>query len=201
MVSRPILQIVRRPGIIELGWGHPDPALLPVQALRLASAAALDQFGADALQYGHAAGPGPLLEWLAERIGRQEGRRPGPDEIMTTGGISLGLDALLTALTAAGDTVLVESPTYHLALRILRDHALNLVPVPADDDGLRVDALTSILAHQRNSGQPARALYLVLTFNNPTGRSLSDGRRRALVALAATEDLLIIEMTSIASWP
>jgi len=189
----PVLQIFERPGIIELTWGHPDLALLPVEAMRRAGLAALDRYGPEAMQYGHPAGPGPLLEWLAERIGRQEGRAPALDEIMTTGGISLGLDQLLTCLTAAGDSVLVESPTYHLAVRIMRDHRLNLVPVPADTDGLRVDLLAQTLDRLQAAGTPARALYLVPTFNNPTGRSLAADRRRALVDLAAAHDLVIIE--------
>jgi DNA-binding transcriptional MocR family regulator len=192
-MTTPISQIVRRPGIIELGWGHPDPVLLPVAALRRASAAAMDQFGAETLEYGHPAGPGPLLNWLTERIGQNEGRRPEPDEIMTTGGISQGLDQLLSCLTVPGDTLLVESPTYHLAIRIMRDHALNLVPVPTDDDGLLVDELAATLKRLKAERGQVRALYLVPTFNNPTGHSLSDARREALVTLAAAEELLIIE--------
>ena len=192
-MTAPVLQLFERPGIIELTWGHPDLALLPVGALRRAGMAALDQYGAEALQYGHPAGPGPLLEWLAERIGRQEGRGPALDEIMTTGGISLGLDQLLTSLVVPGDTVLVESPTYHLAVNILRDHHLNLLPVPSDDEGLNVEALRDMLTHRARSGARPKALYLVPTFNNPTGRSLAPERRRALVALAAAENLLIIE--------
>ena len=189
----PILQIFERPGIIELSWGHPDLALLPVAAVGRASVAALDQYGPQAIQYGHPAGPGPLLEWLAERIGRHEGRAPAIDEIMTTGGISLGLDSLLSCIAVPGDSVLVESPTYHLAVRIMRDHRLNLVPVPGDQDGLSVDALVPILSQLKADGHPARALYLVPTFNNPTGRSLAPGRRQALVDLAAAEGLLIVE--------
>ena len=193
MTSAPILQLNIRPDILELTWGHPDPSLLPVAALRRAGVAALDQYGPDAMQYGHPAGPGPLLEWLAKRIGRQEGRAPALDEIMTTGGISLGLDQLLTRLAVPGDTILVESPTYHLAVRILRDHHLNLVPVPSDADGLRIDALEQLLARLRAEGTRPRALYLVPTYNNPTGRSLADDRRLALVTLAEAEGLLIIE--------
>ena len=193
MSTAPVLQLNIRPGIIDLTWGHPDPALLPVAALRRAGVAALDQYGADAMQYGHPAGPGPLLEWLAERIGRQEGRAPALDEIMTTGGISLGLDQLLSRLAAPGDTILVESPTYHLAVRILRDHHLTLVPVPSDEHGLRLDGLTGVLARLKAEGTRPRALYLVPTFNNPTGCSLAHDRRLALVKLAEAEGLLIIE--------
>jgi len=107
----PIGQRVDQPGIIDLGWGHPDPALLPVGEVRRAFDAALSRFGARALEYGQVAGPGPLLEWLIDRIERDEGRRPSPDEILITSGISGGLDLVLSALTRPTDTVLVESPT------------------------------------------------------------------------------------------
>jgi 2-aminoadipate transaminase len=191
-VSTPLLQIFERPGIIELTWGHPDPTLPPVAAMRRARAAALDRYCSDALPCGHPAGPDPLLAWLAERIGRQQGRAPALDEIMTAAGISLGLDQLLTCIAVGGDTALVQSPTDHLPVRIMRDHRLNLVPVPSDQDGLRLDALEQAVSQLRATGVQARALYLVPTFNNPTGRSLAEERRRALVELAAAEGLLII---------
>lgn len=189
----PILEHTQTPGVIDLAWGHPDPAILPVAALRRAAADALDRYGADALQYGYPAGAGPLLDWLIDRIGQSEGRAPTPDEILIVPGASAGLDQALTFLTAPGDVILVESPTYHLALRILRDRGLELVPVPADDEGLQVDALAGCLGALRRAGRSARALYLVPTFSNPTGASMSPGRRAALVALAAAENLVILE--------
>lgn len=189
----PTTQLSFRPGILDLGWGQPDPALLPASLLQRAAHSALAQHGADALSYGAPAGPGRLRVWLAEHLGTQDARAPEVGELMLTGGNSIALDQVLTLLTAPGDTVLVESPTYHLAVRILRDHPLRLVPVPADSAGLNVDALAETVARLRQAGQPARALYLVPTFNNPTGASLSPERRAALVRLAEAEGLLVIE--------
>ncbi|MDQ3248599.1 MAG: PLP-dependent aminotransferase family protein [Chloroflexota bacterium] len=193
MTTQPTIQLSLRPNTIDLAWGHPAADLLPVAALQRAGVAALQRFGTDALAYGHPAGPGPLLDWLRARIGRQEGRTPAADEIMITGGNSHGLDQLLTLCTQPGDTVLVESPTYHLAVRILRDHPVNLVAVPADKDGLQVDALAQTVADLRRNGGRARLLYTVPTFHNPTGVSLSELRRRALIELASSEGLLIVE--------
>ena len=182
--AQPTLQIALTPGTIDLAWGHPATDRLPVAAMQRASVAALQRFGTDALTYGYPAGPGPLLEWLRQRIGKNEGRAPAPDEIMITGGNSLGLDQLLTLWTEPGDIMLVESPTYHLAVRIMRDHPLHLLPVPADGEGLQVDALAETLATLRREGKRARLLYTVPTFHNPTGVSLSAARRQALIALA-----------------
>jgi DNA-binding transcriptional MocR family regulator len=193
MLELPTIQLIRRPGIFELGWGHPNPALLPVAGLREAAVEALDRWGAEMLNYGADQGAGPLLAWLAERIERTEGRMPAPSEIMITGGVSQALDQICTLCTRPGDIALVESPTYHLAIRILRDHPLELVPVPANGLGLRVDALAAAIADLKRSGRRPRLLYTVPTFHNPTGASLAAERRKALVELAAAEGLLIVE--------
>jgi 2-aminoadipate transaminase len=193
MLDLPTIQLVRRPGIIELGWGHPNAALLPVAGMRQAAADALDRWGADALNYGADQGAGPLLDWLSNRIARTEGRAPSPEEIMITGGVSQALDQICTLCTQPGDIALVESPTYHLAIRILRDHPLELVSVPADEHGLRIDALEQIMAGLRRAGRRARLLYCVPTFHNPTGASLQAERRAGLVTLAAAEQLLVVE--------
>jgi DNA-binding transcriptional MocR family regulator len=162
-----ILQFVARPGILDLGWGHPHPDLLPVAEWRDATEAALDSFGWQALTYGYAAGPGPLVEWLAAR------NRADPGGVFVTAGASHALSLLCQLLTTPGDTVLVDTPTYHLALRIFRDHGLRLVPV-----GSSVDA---------------KFLYTVPTFGNPTGRSLADGDRHSLVLAAKRAGVPIIE--------
>lgn len=191
--SLPVTQFIHRPGVIDLGWGHPDGALLPVEDLREAAQRALERAGARALAYGTDRGPGPLLAWICERAARAEGRAPRPDEIVLTGGASHALDLLCALWTRPGDVALVEAPVYHLGMQILRDHALELVAVPSDAHGLRIDALAAALEDLRRSGRRARLLYTIPTFNNPTGVCLSAERRAALVELAVAEDLLIVE--------
>ncbi|MEA3339364.1 MAG: PLP-dependent aminotransferase family protein [Chloroflexota bacterium] len=191
--SLPDIQLFLRPGIIELRWGHPDLALLPVDGLSQAAQIALEQYGPLALSYGAEQGPGRLIEQLCARLGRLEGAAPPPEQMMITGGVSQGLDMLCTVLTQPGDVALVESPVYHLALRILRDHRLELMPIPSDDQGLRVDALEEALATLQRQGRQARLLYTVPTFNNPTGISLKIERRRTLATLAERFGLVVLE--------
>jgi DNA-binding transcriptional MocR family regulator len=166
----PILQFVARPGILDLGWGHPRPELLPVAEWRAATAAMLDTVGWPALTYGYAAGPGPLVEWLAARNGTD------PAGIFVTAGASQALTLLCQLLTEPGDTVLVDTPTYHLALRIFRDHGLRLA-TPRDLSGAGV----------------AKFLYTVPTFGNPTGRSLSADARISLVRAAQRSGVPVVE--------
>jgi len=189
----PLVQFVERPGIIDLGWGHPDPALLPVEQLRLAADRVLAQYGADALNYGHAAGPGPFREWVAERLAAIDARGPEPASIVASAGNSQALDQVVSLLASPGDIVLVEDPTYHLAVRILRDHPVELVPIPADERGLDTDVLGDTLDSLRRAGRRVRLLYTVPTFHNPTGVSLAPERRHALVRLASRDGFTIIE--------
>jgi 2-aminoadipate transaminase len=189
----PNIQLFLRPGIVEFRWGHPDFGLLPVAGLSRAARVALAQDGSRALAYGAEQGPGCLIEPLCARLGRLEGSAPPPEQMMITGGTSQALDLLCTLLTRPGDVALVESPTYFLALRIMRDHGLELVPVPADEWGLRVEALEEALAALQRQGRSARFLYLVPTFNNPTGATLPPERREPLVALAQRAGLLLLE--------
>ncbi len=189
----PLVQFVHRPGIIDLGWGHPDPALLPVESLQLAAARVLDRYGPDALNYGYAAGPGPFLEWVCERLAAVDARAPDPRAVVATAGSSHGLDQVASLLTQPGDVVLAENPTYHLAVRILRDHPLDLVTVPADEQGLNTNALTDTLESLRRGGRRPRLLYTVPTFHNPTGVSMAPERRRALVDLAMAAGFTIVE--------
>lgn len=179
--------------IIDFGVGQPDPALLPAADLQRAASRVFERYGPDALGYGAPAGPPPTIAFIRARLAQTDARVPASDEIVTTAGNSHGLELVMTMLARPGDAVLVESPTYHLALRIIRDHPVEVVGVASDDDGVRVDGVEAAVADLRRRGVAVRLLYTVPTFNNPSGRSLSSARRRALVDLAASEGLTIVE--------
>ena len=192
-MALPIVQIIHRDGIIDLGWGHPDPTLLAPADVATAAAATIARHGSAALAYSWERGPGPLAEFLCDHLGRIDGRAPHPDELLITGGNSAGLDLTLTLLTRPGDVVLVENPTYHLAVRIMRDHPLTLVPVPADAGGLIPEAVAETAARLAAAGTPARLLYTVPTYHNPTGATASVERRRTLAVIAERHSFTIVE--------
>lgn len=193
MHTLPDTQFRTLPGVVDLSWGHPDPALLPAEALSAAAARTLAERGALALTYGSAQGPGMLLDQIRGRIARGEGWAPAVDQLMVTGGISQALDMLCAQLSRPGDVVLVEAPTYHLALRVFRDRGLRIVAVPGDADGLQIDAAEEALLRLRAAGERVAFLYVVASFGNPTGAVLSLERRAALVALAARQGLPVLE--------
>jgi DNA-binding transcriptional MocR family regulator len=189
----PVTQYVDRAGLIDLGWGHPAAWALPTEEWGGAVRAALARFGSAALTYGNPTGPGPLVEWLADRLGRIDGRRPGPEEVFVSAGASHALDLACAVLTRPGDVVLVDSPTYHLALRVIADHGVELVGAPADEDGIDPDRTAALLRRVQAGGRRAPMLYLVPTFANPTGDCLPDRRRAALVEVAARSGTVLVE--------
>ena len=193
-MERPSLtQFRRTPGVIDLAWGHPDPSLLPVEQLRAAAARALERYGSDALEYGHPAGPPPLIEFICDRLRLTDARAPAPAEVLITSGASQGIDLAASHLLRPGDTALVDVPTYHLAMGILRDHPVNLVAVPTDRDGILLDQLAATVDDLRRRGERPRLLYTIATFRNPTGSTLPPDRRAALLAFAAAAELVVVE--------
>jgi 2-aminoadipate transaminase len=179
--------------VIDLGWGHPPEWALPTEAWTAAVEAALTRFGWRALTYGHGPGPAPLVDWLADRLGQIDARSPRPDELFVSAGASHALDLLCAALTRPGDVVVVDSPTYHLALRIIADHGVEVVGAPADAEGIDPDGTAGLLHRLRAAGRRVPLLYLVPTFANPTGGCLPAERRAALVEVAHRAATVIVE--------
>jgi DNA-binding transcriptional MocR family regulator len=193
MVTPSLTQFTITPGVIDLSWGMPDPTLLPVEQLRAAANRVFDTHGPAALAYGNPQGPPPLIEFITRRLAQTDARTATPAEVLVTSGASQGLDLAADLILEPGDTALVDVPTYHLALHILRDHPINLVQVASDADGILLDELDRVVTELRTKNERPRLLYTIPTFRNPTGSSLPADRRQALVAFAAANDLVIVE--------
>jgi DNA-binding transcriptional MocR family regulator len=112
---------------------------------------------------------------------------------MITAGISQGLEMTITLLTSPGDAVLVPVPTYHLALRILAEHPVRVVPVASDDDGPLPGAVSEAAGRLRADGIRPRLLYTVPTSGNPTGITLPSQRRQDLLAATGAARITIVE--------
>lgn len=190
--SLPSLLISIPEGVIDLGWGHPSPRLHPTDMLRRAAEIALADGVPIPLQYGATQGYGPLLHSLAEFLSAQESYTTpvSPSELFLTAGASQAIDHATTLFTRTGDTVFVEEPTYYLIQSIFEDHGLNIVGVPTDANGLRMDALESML-ESRDVPRPSM-LYIIPTYQNPGGSVLPDGRRRKLAELAQQHNFVVL---------
>ena len=175
------------PGFIDLGLGDPQFSLLPVELMRRAAEERLGQNDSEFLQYGAKQGDGNFRQALAEFLSRSYGFPAGPDSLFITSGASMGLHLICTLFTRPGDTIFVEEPTYFFALQIFADHTLKLVPIRTDENGLRIDSLEEELATSR-----PKFLYIIPTFQNPTGHSLSQERRERLVTLSRQHNFLLV---------
>lgn len=176
-------------GPIDLGWGHPDPTLLPTAQIAAATDSLLSRRGWHALAYGIAAGALSLREPLSAHLSATDSLTH-PDQIVITGGSSGALDLLLTVMARPGDVVFVEQPTYFLALRMFADHAVEVVGIETDTDGAVPDDLDRRAAEL---GERRGLLYLVSVHANPTGRCLSADRAAALLEVAARHRLTVID--------
>jgi 2-aminoadipate transaminase len=180
-------------GALPFIYGHVNPDLFPIEQIQAAAQQALEQYGHLALNYGPERGCPLLLDYLREKMARDQGLQLGAENLMLTNGVSDGLDTVCRLYTQPGDTVLVEAPSYHEALDIIRDYPVRLVAVPLDEQGLNVEVLAERLPALKAQGHPPRLLYTIPTFQNPSGVTLSAARRTALLGLAKKHAFMIVE--------
>src|SRR5467141_1310619 len=132
--------------------GNNDPDGVPVEGLIDAVNAVLKREGRTLSTYGLASGPQgyrPLREFLARKLNGHSGIICGADEILITSGSLQGLDLVNALLLARGDTVIIEQDTYQGALNRLTRRGVNVVGIPLDQEGMRMDALAAALADLR----------------------------------------------------
>jgi 2-aminoadipate transaminase len=167
---------------ISFARGIPAPECLPVDDLADCARVALERDGKTILSYGASSGYGPLREWLGAR------HDVDPARVFITNGSLQGFVFLAQRL-AARKRVLVERPTYDRPLKILRELGADIVGLHCDDEGLDPDALEDAL----KGGEKPAFVYLIPTFQNPSGRTLSEERRRRIAELAREYDVLVLE--------
>ena len=185
-VIREILKVTEKPGIISLAGGLPSPKTFPVDAFARAAATVLAQDGPAALQYAASEGLPALREAVAQWLPWDV----DPAQVLITTGSQQGLDLVAKVLVDEGSRVLVETPTYLGALQAFTPMEPTIVSVASDDEGPLVDDFAATAGH--DSGR-ARFMYLLPNFQNPTGRTMSEARRAALVAKADELGVPLVE--------
>jgi 2-aminoadipate transaminase len=183
-VLRELLKVTERPGIISFAGGLPSPRTFPVEEFAQACARVLRDDAQAALQYAASEGYGPLREWVAASLPW----KVDPAQVLITTGSQQGLDLAAKVLIDAGSRILVETPTYLGALQAFAPMQPQVHSVASDDEGVDITAL-----RQAQAETPARFLYVLPNFQNPTGRMMSEARRAALSAAATELALPLIE--------
>ena len=184
---REIFKLLARPGMISFAGGNPSNTALEPDVIAELAREVLAQYGTTLLQYGATDGFGPFRESAAQFL-RGDGVKCDAAQILPVQGGSQAFDLLLKALIDPGDVVLCESPTFLGAIQAMREYNAKLIDMPTDENGVIVEAAEELIRRHH-----PKLIYVIPTFQNPTGITLSLERRKALAALAPKYGVVIAE--------
>jgi DNA-binding transcriptional MocR family regulator len=187
LISRQPAQL-QLDGVISFAGGIPTEEFFPQQEFeniveRVIQSKRSHEMFAYSPAEGHIGLRAEVLKYLAA-----QGIAARDSELLIVSGSQQGIDVVINTLIDPGDVVLIEEPTYFWALCNFSASQARLIPVPVDEDGLQVDVLETLLSRHR-----AKLLYLMPTFQNPTGSTLSLQRRKSLLELAKRYQLPVLE--------
>jgi 2-aminoadipate transaminase len=185
-VIRELLKLTEKPDIISFAGGLPAPEVFPIEQVEAATRLVLERHGRAALQYSTTEGYLPLRELLVRHMSRY-GVRVTPENLLVTSGSQQGLDLIGKVFLNPGDHVATEEPTFLGALQAWNAYQAQYLPVPIDDDGIRIDRLEEAL----RAGP--KILYVLPNFQNPGGVTLSLERRHAVIDLACRYGVPVVE--------
>jgi len=184
---REILKVTENPRTISFAGGLPNPKFFPVREVAEAAQKVFSESGQAALQYSTTEGYPPLREMIAERYAKK-GLKVDADEVLITTGSQQGLDLLGKAFLNRGDQVIVEEPTYLAAIQSFRMFEAEFRSVPLQEEGVDPSALKAVL-----SDSQAKLFYAVPNFQNPTGVSYSEERRKEVAEAMRGHSTVFVE--------
>jgi 2-aminoadipate transaminase len=184
---RELFKLLGKPGIISFAGGFPDPALFDAEGIQASSHAVLANQPGPVLQYGATEGYQPLREGISAFMAGK-GARVAPDGLIVTTGSQQALDLIGKTMISPGDKVIVEAPTFLATIQCFRLYGAQLINAPIDADGVDVDRLEQLIEEHR-----PKLVYLIPTFGNPSGATLSLARRKRILEIAARTRTLVVE--------
>lgn len=186
---REILKVTEHEDVISFAGGLPAPELFPIEEINEINQIVLKDAGTKALQYTTTEGFAPLREWIANRMNSRLGTSFDKDNILITHGSQQGLDLSGKVFLDEGDIVLCESPTYLAAISAFKAYGCKFIEIPTDGNGMVMSALEDVL----KGTDGIKLIYVIPTFQNPTGRTWSLERRKKLAELSAKYGIAVIE--------
>ena len=158
---RELLALANKPEVLSFAGGMPAPELFPVEKMKAATDAVLDEQGRVALQ-------------IAARMGAKNGIKTDASHILVTSGSQQGLDYSARVFCDKGDVVIIESPSYLGALNAFKACEPNFVAIPTDENGMIMEELEKVLA----TTERVKMIYVIPDFQNPSGRTWPLERRK-----------------------
>ncbi len=185
---RELFKLLGKPGIISFAGGFPDSAMFDVAGIREATEKALSEEPGGALQYGATEGYDPLRQQLAAFMASKGAQDVKPEGLIVTTGSQQALDLLGKTLINPGDKVIVEGPTFLATIQCFRLYGAQVIAAPIDAHGVKADELEQLVAEHK-----PKFIYLIPTFGNPSGATLSLARRKQVLEMAVRTQTVVIE--------
>ena len=190
---REILKVAARKDIISFAGGLPDPILFDIEGIKTATEKAFSSNANAALQYGPTDGHLGFKQQLEQVMVRRGVHGVALENLLVTTGSQQGIDLISKILLDPNDVVLVERPAYLAAVQVFELYQAQLVGIEQDGDGIQIPDLERAILECKKLGKRPKFIYTVATFGNPSGSTLSLERRKALLHIAAREQILVVE--------
>ncbi|MDO4547979.1 MAG: PLP-dependent aminotransferase family protein [Clostridia bacterium] len=184
---RDIFHLLNKPNMISFAGGNPAISALEPDVIAGLASDVLKGHGWRILQYGATEGFAPLRESICDFVSRV-GFTTTPDKVLPTQGAQQALDLLIKATCSKSDTMLVENPTFLGALQTMRTYGVNLVGMESDDDGVIPESVEQLIKRHN-----PKLIYIIPTFQNPSGKTLPLERRKAIADIANKYGVLVAE--------
>ncbi|GAA2120501.1 PLP-dependent aminotransferase family protein [Kocuria atrinae] len=189
---RAVFETAMDPSVVSLAGGNPDLSVLPGGDIGALASSLLAERGGEILQYGSGAGTTPLRDLVVQLMSRGGSDITSADVLPTTGS-QAGLDLVTKLYCNPGDVILAEGPTYVGALGVFGAYEVDVRHVEVDEHGLDPQRVATALEQLAAEGKRVPFVYVIPSFQNPTGVTMPAERRRELVRVCAKRDVMIVE--------
>jgi len=189
---RELLKLIENPNIISFAGGLPSPDTFPITELKEIITDVMDKEAHIALQYGSTEGDNLLRTMLVNRY-RKQGVDVSLENVIITTASQQGLDLISKIFIDRGDYLLVGLPSYLGGLSAFNSYGANLIGIPMDDEGEDPEFMETKLKELQAMGKKPKFIYVIPDFQNPAGITMSERRRKEIIALAHKYDVLILE--------
>ena len=186
---RELLKLTEMPEIISFAGGLPAPELFPVKEMKKVMQNILDEDGIGTMQYSTTEGFKPLRKIIANQRMVNSGVHVTGDDIIITSGSQQGIEFSAKMFVNEGDTIVCESPSYMGALNAFRAYRPKFTEIEMDENGMIIEKLEEELKKNKK----VKMIYTIPDFQNPTGITMSDDRRKKLAELASKYKVPVIE--------
>ena len=183
---REIFKVIAQPGMISFAGGNPAASALPDELVSEYCVKVMKENGKAILQYGATEGYAPLLESLKTYL--EDMLKCDIPAVLPVTGSTQAMDLLCKSFIDPGDTILVENPSFLGNIQCMKLYQANLVPVDSDDCGILTESLEKLAAEYH-----PKLLYIIPTFQNPTGKTLPLERRKKVAEIASRYNFIVAE--------